>query len=91
MSNIVKATLAAIALSISTSAFAWGITWESFASYSNNTLEPVDSYSIEVNGNNLRVYEWITRTTPHQKCIFVASESGVTLQCDIVTKQMTEE
>jgi len=84
------------ALSISQNAHAWGLSWESVSSWGDRKVEPV-TYNVEARGNNLRIYEWVTPTKPHQKCIFVASERNTNLQCvdvnidDVQPQHMIEE
>ena len=84
MRKIISGVVLAASLVASSGAFAWGITWESVTSYGNETIEPQAEYNISVNGNDLRAYEWYTKTRPQKLCIFVASEAGVSLQCDVV-------
>lgn len=68
---------------VSTSAFGWGLSWESVSSWGQETIEPI-RYNIEAAGNNIRVYEWVTPTAPHQKCVMTATENDTELQCDLV-------
>ena len=82
--------LAAVSLASSSQVMAWGLSWESLSGMGNEAINPV-AYNIEVNGNNLRVYEWITPTRPQQKCVFVASERSTDLQCNLVTVDLTTD
>lgn len=86
MKRFITAAVIAFAMLTSTNAVSWGLSWESVSSWGNETLEPV-KYRVSAAGNDLRVYEWVTPTKPHQKCIFVASESDTNLQCSIVEEQ----
>lgn len=84
MKKVLVSALAALALSACSShAFAWGLSWESVTGMARDKIDPV-AYNIEVSGNNLRVYEWITPTEPYQKCVFVASEKNTQLDCDLI-------
>lgn len=76
-----KLLVAFFALLFSSQTFAWSLSWESFGSYDWKKIKPIH-YQIEVNGNNLRVYEWITPTIPYEKCVFVASEDNTQLSCN---------
>jgi len=81
MKKFVLCMAAAGGLTFSSTILAWGLSWESFTGMGREAINPV-AYNIEVSGNNLRVYEWITPTSPQQKCVFVASEHNTNLQCD---------
>jgi len=93
--SIIAITLVS-AFSLSQNAYAWGLSWESVSSWGDKKVEPV-TYNVDVRGNNLRIYEWVTPTEPHQKCIFVASERNTNLQCldvnidDVQPQHMIEE
>jgi len=73
-------------LAASGTAFGWGLSWESVTGMGREKIEPI-AYNIEVSGNNLRVYEWITPTKPYQKCVFVASEQNTNFECSKITAQ----
>lgn len=81
MKKLVLCMAAAGSVVASSAAFSWGLSWESFTGMGREAINPV-AYNIEVSGNNLRVYEWVTPTQPNQKCVFVASEHNTNLQCN---------
>lgn len=73
-------------LTVSSSSFGWGLSWESVTGMGREKIDPI-VYNIEVSGNNLRVYEWVTPTKPYQKCVFVASEKNTNFECSKLTDQ----
>lgn len=75
-----KFLMVAIFALFSSQAFAWGLSIESIEGWNNKTIKPI-KYNISVNGNDLRVYEWVTPSKPYQKCVFVSSEHNTQLQC----------
>lgn len=91
-----KLLLATAIFLTSTTAYGWGLSWESVSSWGRENIEPI-TYNVESSGNNLRIYEWITPTSPYQKCIFVASERNTNLQCvdvnieDVEPRSMVNE
>lgn len=83
MKKLITALALLSVFAVTQNAHAWGLSWESVSSWGDKKIEPV-TYNVEARGNNLRIYEWITATEPHQKCVFVASENNTNLQCDLV-------
>jgi len=82
--------LATLTFGVTSTAFGWSLSWESFTGMGNEVINPV-SYNIEVNGNNLRVYEWVTPTEPTQKCVFVASEHNTNFQCSEISDHSIDD